>query len=85
MNSERALREKALAAIASGKFHRLFGVPGSGAPCAICGEPLMQDEMEVQLQFTWHNGASDLDHYHLHYRCYTAVEFERTKNGTAHN
>jgi hypothetical protein len=84
VGDERTLREKAVEAVRSGQLpsrrsDRLFGVPGSGGPCAVCGEPLTADEMEIQLQCTWNDGTSGLDLFHPHHRCYAAWEFERAK------
>jgi hypothetical protein len=86
MPDEPVLREQAREAIRSGKLpsrysDRLFGVPGSGGPCALCGKPLPHNEMEIQLQFNRNDGTAGLDQYHLHHPCYAAWEFERTKDG----
>ena len=85
MPNEPILREKARAAIRSGKLparrsDRMFGGPGSGQRCAVCGEPLPHEEVEIELEFNQRDG---LDQYHLHHRCYAAWEFERTRDGTA--
>jgi hypothetical protein len=78
------LRAKAREAIRSGKLpsrhsDRMFGTPGSGRSCVVCGKPLTRDEMEVELWFTRHDyGAPEVDQYHLHHQCYTAWEFART-------
>jgi len=87
MPDEPILREKAREAIQSGKLparrsDRMFGGPGSGQRCAVCGKPLPREEVEIELEFNQRHG---LDQYHLHHRCYAAWEFERTKGGTAHS
>ena len=80
MPDEPILREKAREAIRSGKLparrsDRMFGGPGSGHRCALCGKPLPREEMEIELEFNQRDG---LDQYHLHHRCYAAWEFERS-------
>lgn len=84
MPDEIQLREKARAAIRSGtlpiaKPARTFGGPGSDVACAVCGEPVTHDQMELEIEFNRHGVAPGLDRYHLHVRCFAAWEFERTK------
>ena len=56
-----------------------WGGKGIDVPCAMCGERIMPDQVEYELQFT-HDGATrDVDLFHLHLRCLAASEMERTK------
>lgn len=58
---------------------RMWGGPGSGAPCALCGKTVGTEEVEIELQFTSQGGAGTAN-YHVHARCFTAWELER-RNG----
>jgi hypothetical protein len=58
------------------KPDRMFGGPGSGALCPVCGELATKKELELEIEFNRH---SVVDRFHLHPRCYAAWEFERTK------
>lgn len=84
MPDEQILREKARAAIKSGKLpsrrpDRTWGGPGVGAACVVCERPVTKDELEFEIQFS-HDGANPgLDKYHVHVRCFAAWELERTK------
>ena len=84
MPDESLLREKAREAIRSRKLpiakpDRMFGGQGSAATCAICGDAVRGDEVEIEIEFNRHGVTPGLDRYHLHQRCFTAWEFERTK------
>ena len=84
MPDELLLREKAREAIGSGalptsKPDRMFGGPGSNVACAVCGEPVTNDQMEFEIEFNRHGTTPSLDRYYLHPRCFAAWEFERTK------
>jgi hypothetical protein len=74
---EGALREKARAAIQNGtlptrRADRRFGGPGTGAPCAVCGQPVTLDQHEIEIEFNRHGPMPGLDRYHLHRRCLAA-------------
>jgi hypothetical protein len=89
MPDELVRREQAREAIRSGKVPsrrsaRMFGGPGSGRPCVVCGEPLPRAEIEIELEFNLQDGTPDPVQYRFHHRCFTAWEFERA-NGTAPN
>jgi hypothetical protein len=51
----------------------MWGGPGVGAPCTVCGAPVKQDEAELEVE--WSDGASTSNH-HLHARCFAALELE---------
>lgn len=59
---------------------RMWGGPGSGASCAICGKIIGTGEVEFELQFAL-NGGSGAANYHVHVQCFTAWELER-RNGS---
>jgi hypothetical protein len=78
MPDEAVLREKARAAVQSGKIPALIArgeVPGRGAPCAICGVPVTKDEMEFEIQFA-HDDTPGVEEFRVHLRCFVAWEFE---------
>ncbi len=82
MNDESTLRQKARAAIQSGKLpgrrpERMWGGKGSGAECAICGHPVKPDEVEFELQFPTNGAGPGLGAWRAHVRCFAAWEFER--------
>jgi hypothetical protein len=84
MPDEPILREKARAAIQSGKLparppDRTWGGPGVGVSCQVCGVPIVPDEMEFQIEFARDGDNPGLDIFHVHIRCFAAWEFERTK------
>ena len=84
MRDELLLRDKARAAIRSGtlptkKPDCTFGGPGSNAACAVCGDAIPREQMELEIEFNRHGATPAVDRYHLHPRCYAAWEFERTK------
>jgi hypothetical protein len=78
MPDESVLREKARAAVQSGKIPALIArgeIRGSGAPCAICGVPVTKDEMEFEIQFA-HDDTPGLEEFRVHLRCFVAWKFE---------
>lgn len=87
MSDERLLRTQAREAIRAGRSpdrvpERMWGGPGSGAVCAVCGRNVGKEEMEFELQFSLKADGSDS--YHFHVRCFAAWELERGKGtGTA--
>ena len=58
---------------------RMWGGPGSGAACAICGKVIGTAEVEIELQFASDEGSGTAN-YHVHAGCFTAWELER-RNG----
>ena len=82
LNDERALREKAREVIQAGKLpnrrpDRMWGGPGAGADCTICGVPVKPGEVEFEIEFARGGDDRCLDQYHVHVRCLAAWEFER--------
>jgi hypothetical protein len=82
MSDESLLREKARAAIQTGKLPsrtptRTWGGPGVNAPCEICGIAVTADQMEFEIQFARDGDNPGLDKFHVHIRCFAAWEFER--------
>jgi hypothetical protein len=81
MSDESTLRKKAREAMQTGKLPsrlppRMWGGPGVGACCTICGRPSGQDELE--LEFTRDGDDRDLGNHHLHVQCFAAWEFEHS-------
>lgn len=75
------LRERAREAIESGKLparspDRIMGGPGCGDACALCGETVWRNRMELEPEFR-DGEAPELHTYHLHPRCFMAWECER--------
>jgi hypothetical protein len=86
MPDEQLLRAKARAAVEGGKLpsrapDRTWGGPGVGAPCAVCGLPVINQEMEFEIQFSRDGDNPGLDTFHVHIRCFAAWEFERRQDG----
>jgi hypothetical protein len=80
MADEPLLREKAREAIRAGTLpsrrpDATLGGPGFGGACALCGELLRRNEMELAAR----PGTS----YHFHPLCYLAWEFQRAEAETA--
>jgi hypothetical protein len=84
MSNEVEVRAQARHALISDKIprcdpDRTWGGPGADMPCTIRAKRVTVSQMEYELQFR-HDGATpDLDRYHLHLRCFSAWEMERTK------
>ena len=78
MSVESTLRVQARKLMQAGKLpnrlpDRMWGGPGVGTPCTVCGAPVKQDEAELEVE--WSEGASTSNH-HLHARCLAALELE---------
>jgi hypothetical protein len=83
MDDESTLRKKAREAMQAGRLpsrlpKHMWGGPGVGACCAICGSPTQPDEFE--LEFTREGNGRQPDNEHVHVRCFGAWEFEHTHN-----
>jgi|SRR5947209_8980195 len=84
MPDEPVTRERAREAIRLGKLamrspDRTMGGPGCGEVCALCGETLGRNQMELEAEFRQDGEAPEVHKYHLHPRCFMAWEWERTK------
>ncbi|HEX7035694.1 MAG TPA: hypothetical protein VF210_07960 [Pseudomonadales bacterium] len=81
MNEEQLPLEAARQAIRAGKLparrpDRTWGGTGSGSPCAICGQPVTPDEVEIELEFAGDYGGRTDRGFHVHVRCLSAWELE---------
>ena len=56
----------------------IWGGPGAGACCTICGTHLADTEMELEIEFVRGDGFS-ADRYHVHVSCFAAWEAELRK------
>ena len=86
MPDEPLLREKARQAIRAEKLpsrrpDRMWGGPGIGELCVICGETIKRDQLELEIQFARDGAGSDVDTFQVHIRCFAAWELERPKGG----
>lgn len=84
MPDEPHLREQAREAIQSGKLpsrapDRMWGGPGVGADCAVCGLPVTREQLEFEIEFARNGDNPGLDQFHVHLRCFAAWELERNK------
>lgn len=78
---DRFLQEKAREALRTGKFpnrapDQLWGGPGTGAECAVCGRTTTHAEVEVEIEFSRPQPVGSTS-YLLHLRCYSILELER--------
>ena len=83
---DRPLREKAREAIQNGKLptrspDRIMGGPGCGEACALCGETLQRNRMELEAEFSCGGEIHELHKYHLHPSCFAAWELECANSG----
>jgi hypothetical protein len=96
---DQPINEKAREAISSGRLpssspSRMFNGRGTGAKCAVCGDPVQRDDLDFELEFQRVPTAKrkslartlkridtkpEIRRYHLHRHCFTAWEFERIK------
>ena len=84
MPDKPTLRDKARDAVRCGSLparfpSRVFGGPGSGNACAVCGEQIKRSQMELELEFTMQDAPARTDRYRLHPACCNAWESDRTK------
>lgn len=80
MGDESALRALVREAIKTGKLppqrpERMWGGPGWGAACAVCGKVIRAEEVEIEVQFIF-EGDPETSSYHVHTRCFGAWEHE---------
>jgi hypothetical protein len=79
--SDSTLRRNVLDAIRAGRLpprrpDRIWGGPGGGAGCRICGKTIGCDELEVELEIDAPDAARPQDHAHVHLGCFQAWERE---------
>jgi hypothetical protein len=79
-NADDELRQRARAAIRAGVLpgHRqvsTWGGPGSGASCAVCSTPVVQDGLGLELEFRDPDGRLELRYVHI--PCFAAWDLER--------
>jgi hypothetical protein len=83
VSDETTLRLNAREAIRAGKLpnrgaERMWGGPGFGACCAVCGQPVKRDELGFELDFRRDHDVPDVvGNTHVHVRCFEAWEVER--------
>jgi hypothetical protein len=82
VSDESTLRQKAREALRTGRLpdrspERMWGGPGSGADCAICGNSLTREELGFEIEFSGDGEGSRTVNHHVHIRCFAAWEFER--------
>jgi hypothetical protein len=83
MITDSTLREKARALIKAGNLpnrlpDRKWGGPGGGAPCMVCGVPVNDHEIGLEIELTCPDGTGASNH-HFHVRCFSALEVELHK------
>lgn len=80
MNDDHYLRETAREVVRAGKLpgrapDRVWGGPGTGAQCAICGVPTTPAEVELELEFNYDDRPGHHS-YLVHQRCYSVLKLE---------
>jgi hypothetical protein len=92
MGQDHMLRDRVQELIRSGTFpkwppDRLWGGPGAGIGCAVCGEPVSQAQVGYEVEFQNALGAAITQCFHV--RCYSQLESQmssipaRPRNGNA--
>jgi len=81
MNDEGVLRRKAREAIQSGKLpatkpRRTWGGPGNGTQCSMCGEPVTQAQMELEIEYRRAGATPGRVNYYLHVGCFAVWQCE---------
>jgi hypothetical protein len=85
MPDARSLQATAREAIRTGRLparppSRTLGGMGGGERCALCGETIRHDQMEVELEFARSSGAATVvEKYRFHPQCCIAWERARAK------
>lgn len=79
-STEDVLRRQARTAIRAGMLPRhppvsTWGGPGSGASCAVCGNPVARDGFGLELEFRDPDGRLELRYVHI--PCFAAWDLER--------
>ena len=86
---EDALRERARAAVVSGRLpgrapDTTFGGRGSGFDCSVCAASLAADELEIETEFADDEGHAERTIHRFHVRCFLAWEIAiQTVHGAA--
>jgi hypothetical protein len=81
MSEDSFLRQKAREVIEAGNLpnrspDHMWGGPGTGARCAVCGASMKHGDVELEIEFV-HDDCPDSDTYHVHLRCFSILERER--------
>lgn len=76
MSDDRTIFRKAREAIEAGKLplrtpDRMWGGPGTGSRCAVCGEPVRPDETELEFELP-QDGSFARQTSRVHTRCFAA-------------
>jgi hypothetical protein len=79
---ERTLRQKAREALQNQRLpnrapDRMWGGPGDGATCALCGDSVERDDIGFDLEFADDGNSYGKANYALHARCFSVWELER--------
>jgi hypothetical protein len=82
MRDDNTLHEKARRAIQAGTLparwpESTWGGPGVGVECAICGEVVKHDEVELETEFAGDGDNPDVDKRHFHVHCFAVWKSER--------
>jgi hypothetical protein len=80
----RALGERVREVILTGRLprrppDRIWGGPGVGALCVVCGSPVTRGQLELEVEFARNGPGSGADQYHVHIACFQAWESELQK------
>jgi hypothetical protein len=86
MTDDQVLRARARQAMKIGRLpehrpERIWGGPGSGASCAVCGKDIGQEGVEFELQFSPGEQLGS-GNYQVHVKCFEAWELERRTGGS---
>jgi hypothetical protein len=54
----------------------MWGGPGVGDLCGICGSPVVRGQLEFEVEFARNGAGSGADRYHIHIACFQAWESE---------
>lgn len=73
-----ALRERARLLLESGALprrrpDRVWGGPGSGGECPVCGDRVAAEDVEMELEFAGEDGSLQV-FVHVHLGCFAALE-----------
>jgi hypothetical protein len=89
MTDDGILRARARHAMSTGRLprhrpDRMWGGPGNGATCAVCGQAVSRAEMGFDLEFAGGTSAPSAVNHQFHVRCFAAWEFELDSVEHAH-